>query len=644
MKKLLSCLLVAALTLNTTAFAISADKELKDKDNLWSSGTTPMEYKDIDESLDSDGDGLSDILEIAYGSDPYHADTDRDGVDDFTEFCVTFTDLFSPDGDLDSDNDGLTNAEEVRLGTDPGDPDTDGDGLTDGEEVNVYHTDPLNPDTDGDGLLDGAEKMLNLNPLKAKSSGNVHDAKTSAAKAYLEQIALEAALPESLPAEPLATNNDADFDGRDNNIDAAPSNNSFGGKLFTAFATSNVSYNMDYRWFFASNKTYNKNLAVVSSLISSIIYAENRLDITTGGKLTTQSSTSLKSWMAFHGMSNIQNYSLTNADNHVSQMYVGRREVTYNGATKNIICAVVRGTNGTLKEWSSNFDIGSTTTTSSDWKNKYNHKGFDIAADRLNAKLDEYISAYCKGKNNVIWITGHSRGAGIANLIASKRIDRGDTVFAYTFASPNTTTNSSATMAKYKCIFNIINKDDFVPNLPLKKWNFRVYGVTKEASIASSYKVDWKNLMNQTNYKSTNLGLNLSLAAMEGIAENRNACYDYRTGNDGYIIRRTDNTAERDKTRKDIIASYPSNAAGTYKYTYETKGHIYELKIHQKPVFLMQLLAAVMSKDLKQATFAGIDVAKYLEFAKWTIAGASLAGIDHPHYTESYYLLATKLN
>ena len=58
----------------------------------------------------------------------------------------------------------------------------------------------------------------------------------------------------------------------------------------------------------------------------------------------------------------------------------------------------------------------------------------------------------------------------------------------------------------------------------------------------------------------------------------------------------------------------------------------------------MQLLAAVMSKDLKQATFAGIDVAKYLEVAKWTIAGASLAGIDHPHYTESYYLLATKLS
>jgi len=60
-------------------------------------------------------------------------------------------------GAVDSDGDGLTDVEELALGTDPHNPDTDNDGLTDGEEVKTYKTDPLNPDTDYDGLKDGAE-------------------------------------------------------------------------------------------------------------------------------------------------------------------------------------------------------------------------------------------------------------------------------------------------------------------------------------------------------------------------------------------------------------------------------------------------------------------------------------------------------
>ncbi|MBN1947478.1 MAG: DUF4215 domain-containing protein [Bradymonadales bacterium] len=56
----------------------------------------------------------------------------------------------------DRDNDGLTDLEEIEWETDPDNPDTDGDGLLDGTEVHGENpTDPLNPDTDGDGLCDG---------------------------------------------------------------------------------------------------------------------------------------------------------------------------------------------------------------------------------------------------------------------------------------------------------------------------------------------------------------------------------------------------------------------------------------------------------------------------------------------------------
>lgn len=64
----------------------------------------------------------------------------------------------------DSDQDGLTDDEETVLGTNPNDADSDHDGLFDREEVKVYKTDPLNPDTDGDTYSDGAEVKSGYNP------------------------------------------------------------------------------------------------------------------------------------------------------------------------------------------------------------------------------------------------------------------------------------------------------------------------------------------------------------------------------------------------------------------------------------------------------------------------------------------------
>lgn len=603
---------------------------------------------DISFELDSDGDKLVDILEMAYGSDPYNSDTDGDGVNDYTEFCVTHTDLFTMDGNIDTDGDGLTNAEEAIYGTHAGDPDTDGDGLSDGDEVNLYRTDPLIADTDGDGLLDGVEIELGLNPLAIMSTNAIPDSETKVAHAYFESLeAEEFQSEETYPVDILAVGDDADYDGRSDNIDSAPSSNLFGGKLYTEFATSNVTYNMDYRWFFSSNTTYNSKLATVSSLLASNIYADNHLNVTSGGSLTTSNSNSMTSWMSFHGMSDVRNYQLTNSDNHVSQMYIGHREVTYGSSTKNIVCVVVRGTNGTLKEWSSNFDLGSTATSHTEWTTSSNHKGFDITTNRLNTQLNNYLSTYCNGKTNILWITGHSRGAAIGNLLAAKQIDAGKTVFAYTFATPNTTTSTSATAAKYKCIFNLVNTDDFVPYLPMSAWNFRRYGVTKSASIADSYETAWETLTGIFDYNPDTYGLQDTVDALAAISTNRNNCYIYPSGTNAYIFRTLPTTAARDNMRSSIIATYTSNTIGTYKYTNVDSGDYaspYEFRIFHQPAFLMQTLAGVMAGEMSNLTFITLDVAPYLQDAKWKIISSAIGGIRHPHYTESYYLLATKLS
>ena len=86
--------------------------------------------------IDSDGDGLSDILEINLGSDPNDDDTDDDGVLDGDEANLAD----------DSDGDGIINIL---------DPDSDNDGLWDGTESG---NDCSNPDTDpaaGNCIPDG---------------------------------------------------------------------------------------------------------------------------------------------------------------------------------------------------------------------------------------------------------------------------------------------------------------------------------------------------------------------------------------------------------------------------------------------------------------------------------------------------------
>jgi sortase (surface protein transpeptidase) len=112
---------------------------------------------------DPDQDGLTNLQEYQYGTDPNNKDTDGDGFTDGAEVAGNFNPLGS--GVFDADGDGLSDVQEKLNGTDGSNPDTDGDGLKDGDEVNIYHTNPLNPDTDGDGFKDGAEIETGYDPL-----------------------------------------------------------------------------------------------------------------------------------------------------------------------------------------------------------------------------------------------------------------------------------------------------------------------------------------------------------------------------------------------------------------------------------------------------------------------------------------------
>jgi Bacterial TSP3 repeat len=75
--------------------------------------------------------------------------------------------------DSDPDNDGLKNIYEFQFGTDPNFPDTDRDGLGDGDELLVYYTDPTNKDSTSNGVSDSDKLITCKNLIEPIDSGSL---------------------------------------------------------------------------------------------------------------------------------------------------------------------------------------------------------------------------------------------------------------------------------------------------------------------------------------------------------------------------------------------------------------------------------------------------------------------------------------
>ncbi|MCL2287386.1 MAG: stalk domain-containing protein [Firmicutes bacterium] len=140
------------------------------------------------------------------------------------------------------------------------------------------------------------------------------------------------------------------------------------------------------------------------------------------------------------------------------------RPLVRGGEVYNLIFIVIRGT-GSVLEWIDNLIVFSTL-------GGY-HSGFALATSRLQDNLDIYLARYgmLDPARNIFLITGHSRGGAVANLVArnlnsNRQFSFGDNLYTYTFASPRVTRNSGTNLARYRNIFNIINRRDMVPRLP----------------------------------------------------------------------------------------------------------------------------------------------------------------------------------
>lgn len=133
------------------------------------------------------------------------------------------------------------------------------------------------------------------------------------------------------------------------------------------------------------------------------------------------------------------------------------------GNEKTLVVITCRGTVNAL-EWVSNVDAAA--------NNKHQHSGFSDAADALYKQVVDFVGT--NDFSNVQFvITGHSRGAAAANILAARLVDESQSsnkIYAYTFACPDTAVITEGTAAQYPNIFNINNVNDPISWIPGSIW------------------------------------------------------------------------------------------------------------------------------------------------------------------------------
>lgn len=151
---------------------------------------------------------------------------------------------------------------------------------------------------------------------------------------------------------------------------------------------------------------------------------------------------------------------------------------------------------GTLKdEWQGNTEITGTSYDDS----IIVHDNFNKGKDSIKTAIEIYYAKLLEKSSNInLIITGHSRGAAVANLYAKEATDaqnttvdcgipRFDSITAYTFACPNVEKYNS-NMESYTNIFNFCFKEDLIPTVPLTNptdgWNYWRYGQTYVANLS----------------------------------------------------------------------------------------------------------------------------------------------------------------
>lgn len=298
------------------------------------------------------------------------------------------------------------------------------------------------------------------------------------------------------------------------------------------------------RYFNKESINYNHNLARTSLALSASAYNANTRD-------NTQYVNNALIDLGFENNVKNINYEDSNRINKVGYT-IAQKNINLDGNNYTIIAVVIRGTNN--KEWYGNFNIANIISNDIITGKKIDDSGFHMdfknAEEDILLELDNYIKGI-DGKLK-IWIMGHSRGAAVANLLASdlsqeEKYTTKNNIYAYTFATPNVTKNPK----EDKNIFNFVNGEDFVTYCPLEQWGYKKNGITfqfqtliddlkSNSNLINDLKLDFYKLTEQdyesypNSIKDTEKFAKDTYSIVKNIEEYYFKEYELKKSNNGY--------------------------------------------------------------------------------------------------------------
>lgn len=265
---------------------------------------------------------------------------------------------------------------------------------------------------------------------------------------------------------------------------------------FTSMATGaetiSTEVAWDDEWFFQDPTAYNHELATTCAVLSAVANSESGYY-----QAGSDSPAYMEEALAELGFEDISTASyqyrseifdeivdfIAGTDDVVAYSVATKRVTSADGAEKTLYLVSVRGSYGS--EWLSDANMGDAANYEMD---AIDHEGFMRAANEIVDDLATRITeeAGADGTDDIaLLFCGHSRGAATANLAASYADDMTqglrvlaplNSIYCYTFATPELTLMDNTDDALYDNIFNILNPSDMVPRLPLASWGYSRYG------------------------------------------------------------------------------------------------------------------------------------------------------------------------
>lgn len=222
----------------------------------------------------------------------------------------------------------------------------------------------------------------------------------------------------------------------------------------------------------ARAKAYNTSLSTASLCLAMSAFSSND-----GGKSSYNTKDkNVKDFLTKHdlGFSDFEShgYNVKPESDSIAAAFASK-PLNVNGEDYTLIAAAVRGGNYE-SEWAGNFTLGITGQ----------HQGFAHAKEQVL----EWLKGYIRDKNITgkikLWLVGYSRGAATANLVAGA-IDDGEILggsitlakedmYAYCFETPQGALKDQTEGKEftYNNIYNIVNRNDFVPRLAMSGLGF----------------------------------------------------------------------------------------------------------------------------------------------------------------------------